>query len=216
MEFLENIKNNLRLRGETQEWLADQLNENVNTVRGWFAKSRAPGIDTCVKIADILDVSLDNLTNRTFIRSAGSSRGLEEQTANSYAVASLVPQKVSAGFGQQLLDYAPEDLAQRAPYPKKWGNGLLAIEVMGDSMTGVQIFDGDLVYFKPGEIRGDGIYVLQVNGDVLVKRVSFDSLNRKLVISSENPRYPQQVEPQDSQAITILGKVKGWLHEHVY
>jgi SOS-response transcriptional repressor LexA len=133
-----------------------------------------------------------------------------------YDVASHLPQKISAGAGQSLLDFPEEDLIQRAPYPLRWGKGLLCAEVIGDSMTGANIFDGDLVYFKPGEIRGDGLYVLQLNGTVLVKRLQFDDLTGRLTIISENKMYQERTESSDSQAISILGKVRGWMHGHPY
>jgi len=38
-------------------------------------------------------------------------------------------------------------------------------------MTGIDIFDRDLVVFVSGVVRGDGIYVLQVGDELIVKRV---------------------------------------------
>jgi len=133
-----------------------------------------------------------------------------------YELAPNIPQKLSAGGGQQLLEADFEESSVKAPYPKGWGQGLLCAEVVGDSMTGAHIFDGDLVFFKPGEVRGNGLYVVSLNGTVLVKRLEFDEIERKLTIISENPRYQQRVESADSQAITILGKVRGWMHGHPY
>lgn len=130
----------------------------------------------------------------------------------------LVAQKVSAGAGQEMMSEIGDKfgLEMTVPAPLKWGKGLNAVEVRGDSMTGVNIFDGDIVYFKPGEVRGDGIYIIQVNGEVLVKRLEFNHFENKVRISSENPKYPDRIESSDSQAMTILGKVRGWLHEHPY
>ncbi len=133
-----------------------------------------------------------------------------------YNVAIHSPQKLSAGAGQQELDFPNEELIRRAPYPKKWGKGLICAEVVGDSMTKAGIFDGDLVYFRPGEMRGNGIYVVNLNGNVLVKRVEFDEIAGKLIIISENDSYQRRIESQDSQAVTIMGKVRGWMHEHPY
>lgn len=68
-------------------------------------------------------------------------------------------------------------------------------------MTGVHIFDGDMIVFVPGEIRGDGIYVLRVGDELIVKRVEFDPISRKLRIMSENPRYPGRIESADGQMV---------------
>ena len=220
----EPVKEIIRTQNTTQEWVAQKSNIPFNTFKGWISKGIEPRIGDAAKIAETLGVSLDILAGREFLVPSGKPQSLDH-----FAVASLVSQKVSAGAGQAVLEdvvladdgqpylgYTSDELIRRAPYPQSWGKGLLAIEVLGDSMTGVQIFDGDIVYFKPGEVRADGIYVIQINGSVFVKRVSFDQINRRIIITSENVKYPQVTEPLDSQAVTILGKVKGWLHEHPY
>jgi phage repressor protein C with HTH and peptisase S24 domain len=69
-------------------------------------------------------------------------------------------------------------------------SSLKAVEVRGDSMTEVRMFDGDIVVFAAGYISSEGIYVLSVNGDVLIKRVEFDSFDKTIKVSSENPQIP--------------------------
>ena len=91
---------------------------------------------------------------------------------------------------------------------------LFAAEVRGNSMTGVQLFNGDLVVFVSNLIEGDGIYVISVDGELLVKRLEFDHFDKKLIIKSENPRY--EVKVVDPERAQILGKVVGWLHHHPY
>ncbi|MGD1818937.1 MAG: S24 family peptidase [Pleomorphochaeta sp.] len=77
-----------------------------------------------------------------------------------------------------------------------------------------QLFDGDLVVFVSNLIEGDGIYVISVDGELLVKRLEFDHFDKKLIIKSENPRY--EVKVVDPERAQILGKVVGWLHHHPY
>ena len=55
-------------------------------------------------------------------------------------------------------------------------------------MTGVQLFDGDIVLFVPEEKTGDGIFVITVHGEVFVKRMAFDPFHRRVTIISENER----------------------------
>ncbi|MGD6731364.1 MAG: hypothetical protein ACPKMZ_09865 [Pleomorphochaeta sp.] len=54
-------------------------------------------------------------------------------------------------------------------------------------MTGVQLFDGDLVVFIHNLIGGDGIYVIAVDGELLVKRLEFNHFDKKLIRKSKNP-----------------------------
>ncbi len=132
----------------------------------------------------------------------------------------LVPilcQRLSAGPGQDWLpgDFTEERLPLLSrfirPYNKE---DVFAAEVRGDSMTGIQLFDGDIAFFVRGEAEGDGIYVISVDGEVFIKRVEMDPFERMLTIRSENERYvPKLVEPD---RVIIMGKVIGWLHHHPY
>lgn len=132
----------------------------------------------------------------------------------------LVPilnQRLSAGPGQEWLpsDFTDERLPLLSRFIKPYKReDVFAAPVSGDSMTGVQLFDGDVVFFVRGETTGDGIYVIAVDGEVYVKRVEIDPFDRKLVIKSENERYqPRIVEPD---RVVMMGKVIGWLHHHPY
>ncbi len=91
---------------------------------------------------------------------------------------------------------------------------LFADEVRDDSITGVQLFNGDLVVFVSNLIEGDGIYVISVDGELLVKRLEFDHFDKKLIIKSENPRY--EVKVVDTGKTQIFGKIVGWLHHQPY
>ena len=131
----------------------------------------------------------------------------------------LINQKVSAGPGQEVLD---EHTTKKIPiladliYPHKT-NEIKAVEVNGDSMTKIQLFDGDIVFYVPGLIKGDGIYVISICKDTLVKRLEFDLFEKKVTIISENDRYPEKkILPLDNDILKIEGKVKGWIHKHPY
>jgi phage repressor protein C with HTH and peptisase S24 domain len=210
MDFWNHVKTQVTSQGKTQEWLASESGINLNTYRGWVSKNRIPDVLEAARIADSLGVSLDILAGREFMVPSG-----KPVTLTGFEVATLVPQTISAGGGQELLNYSSEELVQKAPYPKRWGKALMAMEVRGDSMTRVNIFDGDIVFYAPGDIRADGIYVLQLDGGTFVKRLQFE-MSGKINIHSENPKYDSVVEHFDSQAMIILGKVRGWLHEHPY
>lgn len=132
----------------------------------------------------------------------------------------LVPilcQRLSAGPGQ---DWFPADFTEKRlpllsrfirPYNKE---DVFAVEVRDDSMTGIQLFDGDIAFFVRGETDGDGIYVISVDGEVYIKRVEMDPFEKMLTIRSENERYqPKLVDPD---RVIIMGKVIGWLHHHPY
>ena len=93
-----------------------------------------------------------------------------------------------------------------------------ALEVRGDSMTKVSIFDRDIVLFVPEEKEGDGIFVISIENKMQVKRLEFDILGRTLRIISENDRYQPRIlsEPGEIERVMIEGKVIGVLHRHPY
>ncbi|AEC02052.1 LexA family transcriptional regulator [Parasphaerochaeta coccoides] len=159
--------------------------------------------------------TLEPIAASTFITPKGKTYAVT--IAEGVVSVPILTQRVSAGPGQEFL---PADITEeRLPvlerfvrmYPKE---SLFAAEVRGDSMTGIQLFDADLVIFVREQVEGDGIYVLSVDGEVFVKRVEFDPFDKKLTIRSENERYaPREVE---ADRVELLGKVVGWLHHHPY
>ena len=84
--------------------------------------------------------------------------------------------------------------------------------VSGDSMTTPDnkgIFDGDILFVDITEKNiYDGIYVIQVNNDLRVKRLT-KKLNGNLLIQSDNPKYPTEEFNIEEENITlsIVGRV---------
>ena len=130
----------------------------------------------------------------------------------------ILASKVSAGSGEEWLPINFRDderlpVIERfiRPYKREL---IFAAEVRGDSMTGIQLFDGDMVIAVKGYTEGEGIFVLTIDDEVYVKRLQWNPVTKKISVMSENDRYaPFEVEPE---RITILGKVIGWLHRHPY
>ena len=131
----------------------------------------------------------------------------------------FISQKISAGIGEEEL---PEDclevrsidiLASMAKGISK--KVLTAAEVKGDSMIEANIYPGDIVIFARGRIEGDGIYVLALAGEVLVKRLQFDALSNELEIISMNRNYKPRTVSADADGLRILGKVVGWFHNEI-
>ena len=55
------IKVALAEKGKTNKWLAEQLNVAQTTVSKWCTNSTQPPIETFMKIAEILEVDLNDL-----------------------------------------------------------------------------------------------------------------------------------------------------------
>ncbi|MDY4611482.1 MAG: S24 family peptidase [Sphaerochaetaceae bacterium] len=125
----------------------------------------------------------------------------------------ITEQRLSAGPGQEWGDDAYT--GERVPVLKRlvsqYGKKLLASQVVGDSMEPT-ISNGDIAIYAKECVQGDGIYALSVQGDVLIKRVSFDKLSNKLTIISDNNKYPVRDVPANADGVMVLGKVISWVH----
>lgn len=87
-------------------------------------------------------------------------------------------------------------------------SGLSVISVKGDSMEGV-LNDGDTILVQQmNHIRRDGLYVLRINDNLLVKRLQLMPGNVVNVISA-NEAYPSFEIRLDSESddVQIIGKV---------
>jgi phage repressor protein C with HTH and peptisase S24 domain len=117
----------------------------------------------------------------------------------------LLDQRLSAGSGS----YLPEEDKAKAlihvpSYLSHYGDKIAALTVDGDSMYPT-LHRGDMVVCDSCGWSGEGIYALRMSGAGFVKRVT--KRPGKLVIISDNPKYPPQEEPEESEDIEIIGRV---------
>jgi len=85
---------------------------------------------------------------------------------------------------------------------------LSTIRVAGDSMHPT-LSDGDEIVVDADDAAGrlrDGIYVLRVDGALLVKRLAVNPASRRLDILSDNPAYPGWPDC-DPERIAVIGRV---------
>lgn len=118
--------------------------------------------------------------------------------------------RVSAGNGALVeqehpiaeFRFSADWLRQQGLY----GKTLSIVQVMGDSME-PNLFDGDLILVRHDEAR-DGICVIRVDSDVLVKRVQYDYAERSYLITSDNSRYKSfQIDTDFSGDFMVIGQV---------
>jgi phage repressor protein C with HTH and peptisase S24 domain len=86
-------------------------------------------------------------------------------------------------------------------------DGLSIIRVEGDSMLPT-LADGDEILVDRCDGRQrlrDGIYVLRLEGALMVKRLAFNPVNRNVTISSDNAAYPSWADC-DPAKVELVGR----------
>lgn len=204
----------LAMDGESTNSFAKKCEMGESTLRGYLSGS-IPSLDKACHIANVAGVSLVWLaTGKGPMRPGDSELSVNE---SDYAYIPLYDAECSAGHGSwnegcrvlTQISFTKYSLRKQGLDPK----ALSAIRVDGDSMEGV-ISDGDavLIDHSKQEIRGEGIYVLRLDGHLYAKRLQrqFDGVS----IISENKAYDTIMLPNDRlDELDIIGQVVwsgGW------
>ena len=92
------------------------------------------------------------------------------------------------------------------------GEGLFALRIKGDSMTGMGILDGDIVVIRKKQSAENGeVVVVIIDGDATLKR--FIKKDGKVFLHAENPAYPDIVLSSAS-SIQVAGKLVGVIRKY--
>lgn len=120
-------------------------------------------------------------------------------------VVPLLDQRLSAGAGSYVPEEDEATALIRVPgYLARYGENIAALTVDGDSMHPT-LQRGDMVVCDSCGWSGEGVYALRMGGEGFVKRLT--KAPGKIVILSDNPKYPTREEPENSQDIQIIGRV---------
>lgn len=129
----------------------------------------------------------------------------------------FILQEAAAGAGIEIEDWPEMTTVPvlRSFIAPRRADRVRAVEVRGDSMTGIGLDDGDIVLFSIDEKTGDGVHVISIGSSLLVKRVHFEPAAQAVRIISENPQYPvRTLEGPDLEGFRVEGRVVGWLHRY--
>ncbi len=191
IDFWKRVKKNIGY-DLNQSWLCEQIGVATGTMSSWITHDRIPKADVAARIARALGVTVEYL----IFGEGEDEESLKERMPSPEQVSGhfhtpeqrehvlkkddeivwlpVLEQRVSAGFGQELVyNLEPQMVVPvfKKLVPRYDLKSLRAVEVRGDSMTGINLFDGDIAIYKHGHIQNDGVYVLTVNGEALVKRI---------------------------------------------
>lgn len=124
---------------------------------------------------------------------------------------SFYSSRIPAGFPSPALDHMEQKLSLDELLDIDAPHTYL-VRVTGDSMTGVGIFDEDILIVSRAITKKIGrVVVADLNGETFVKRLT--QQDDQYVLRSENPKYPPRFIMEGDE-LTTWGVVKANLHWH--
>lgn len=189
MNFKEYLKKYKEKMGVSNEYIASQLGVNRSTVTRWLkGDTKVTNPEVIEKLSFILGVDVESLIN--------SEERYEKPVLG----------EVKAGY-DLLIDENFEGYEQVTQ--DDYYRGDFFLRVVGDSMSGAHIHDGDLLYVKKcNDVPSGTIAVVLINRcEVTVKKVV--KKEGLLILEPANPsvdiRYYSQ-EEVESLPVKIIGK----------
>lgn len=189
MNFKEYLKKYKEKMGVSNEYIASQLDVNRSTVTRWLkGDTKVTNPEVIEKLSFILGVDVESLIN--------SEERYEKPVLG----------EVKAGYNL-LIDENFEGYEQVTQ--DDYYRGDFFLRVVGDSMSGAHIHDGDLLYVKKcNDVPSGTIAVVLINRcEVTVKKVI--KKEGLLILEPANPsvdvRYYSQ-EEVESLPVEIIGK----------
>ena len=124
---------------------------------------------------------------------------------------SFYSSRIPAGFPSPALDHLEQKLSLDELLDIDAPHTYL-VRVTGDSMTGVGIFDEDILIVSRAITKKIGrIVVADLNGESFVKRLTQE--DDQYVLRSENPKYPPRYIMEGDE-LFAWGVVKANVHWH--
>lgn len=189
MNFKEYLKRYKEKMGVSNEYIASQLGVNRSTVTRWLkGDTKVTNPEVIEKLSFILGVDVESLIN--------SEERYEKPVLG----------EVKAGY-DLLIDENFEGYEQVTQ--DDYYRGDFFLRVVGDSMSGAHIHDGDLLYVKKcNDVPSGTIAIVLINRcEVTVKKVI--KKEGLLILEPANPsvdvRYYSQ-EEAESLPVEIIGK----------
>lgn len=151
----------------------------------------------------------------------GSGRMREHEDAQTGLVFDLYPIPHSAGPGADSTGFVCDEI-RTIQVSEEWAlqhlghidtKRIKLVPVCGISMSPT-IPDGSLLFVdtEKNHFAGDGIYCIEMDGALYVKRVVADVVNQSYnIISDNNPEKPQVVDKKKLDRLNFSAKVVSWM-----
>jgi len=201
-EIGERIRQAREAEGMSQETLGERIGYTKFAVSKWEAGTRPISIDTLKQIAEVLNRPLSYFVRTDLEGLHIDPKFYDVMTQLNFTVLPVYG-LVNAGEPAFVMDRPTEyiTVAQEAV-----GKARFAIRVRGDSLIGLDIRDGDLLFVRPQDYADDGdIVVARLHGEEYVVKRLRKRPGETPILESANPQYP----PIPAVDAHIIGKVVG-------
>lgn len=207
--FKDKIRFYRKLRGISQEALADKLGyKSFTTIQKWEDGTSSPPIGTVKKVADILGVTIEELTSDDNHSVDPDLTGISNI---SFPASRPIPilGDICAGEGtwceENFEGHFFIDSSVKADF---------CVRVRGDSMIDAGIFNGDLAFIKKTYDYTNGkIYAVRINSDceAVLKKVFWQ--DDTIILNPCNADYEPIVT--DAEGMTVIGECVGVFHSTI-
>ncbi|EAH4874488.1 helix-turn-helix domain-containing protein [Campylobacter coli] len=233
MEIGKKIRIAREEHGYSQEQLASELGITTRTLQNYEYGKSDVGVILITKIANILKISSDYFfkddsslivrkslnknVRKSFVsnkKMSVSQTKLKETEKESFYYIPKLNISASAGGGNELEGlecYESGELMaiDKAFFKTPPSASIKAIRVDGYSMTPMLFPDSWVIFEESADFKGDGLYVLNYNGQLMVKLLQLNPFENILEIISVNKEYKSySIKLDESQTpLFIKGKV---------
>lgn len=207
---MNNLKYFRKKAGKTQKEIADLLGIVQQAYGHYESGRRQIPVENLTKLADLYNVSIDDLLGRGSAENMG--RKIEEVPEPAPEDEVMIPLVASLRCGPGSAG-DPFTFIKPVPIPssyaRRWGEGLKAIIAVGESMSPT-IVPGDMLICRPGSAWENGNVVSVNVGDCdMIKRI-YRTTDGGIDLRSDNPTFETihyTAEDLKKDKVHVLGRV---------
>lgn len=202
MTFGERLRNARKAKKLTQKELASLIHAAHNSISNWENDQNKPDPDTIQSLCWALDVTPNYLLDPE----ASISPTAPSRPSNiiSIQMGTPLPLIGNIACGKPIL--AEENVEEMVACPENI-HADFCLRCKGDSMIGVRIMDGDIVYIRQQDDVDDGqIGVVIIDDEATLKRV-YKIGSDRIELRPENPAFPVLTfSGEELDHIRIIGR----------
>lgn len=195
----------------TQEEVSDKINITARTLGNYENEDRRPNPETLTKLANFYNVTTDyilGLSDNPHTNSINTNAQEIKETIS-------IPILGNIRAGRPL--FTEEHMKGELLMPRKTLTDSFQhfiLEVIGDSMTGDNISEGDLVLIRVQDYidyEGQIAAVIIDDDESCLKHIYISDDKEYIILRSSNPKYPDIVRPNNQ--VYINGVLTGFFKQ---